>query len=277
MLSSAISSTGEQITSVDIKSLKRGDIKLPDDAVVIVISESKSAPIPDKRMAVQNTHGVLANLIRALSADGSLSKHFVTALESALVTTALQANRQGDANLENVLDQVLRRREHFPLTQFSPSVQIKHVEQLNTNDLAPSKNPKAISLNLSNPEKLRAKVLVSTTWLTAQELSKGAGYKNVNTSAQPNKWKRESKIFAVSQDGRDLFPEYALGDDGKPLPIIKNILKIFDGKKSAWSIAAWFASSNSWLGGDTPMSKLKSQPDAVVEAARMEMIPSEHG
>ncbi|WP_445767186.1 hypothetical protein [Rheinheimera sp.] len=277
MLSSTISSTGEQITSVDIKSLKRGDIKLPDDAVVIVISESTSTSLPDKRLAAQNTHGVLANLIRALSADGSLSRHFVTALESALVTTALQANRQGDANLENVLEQVLKRREHFPLTRLGSSAQIKHVEQLNANDLVPSKSPTAVGLNLSNPEKLRAKVLTSTAWLTAQELSKGAGYKNVNTSAQPNKWKRESKIFAVSQDGRDLFPEYALGDDGKPLPAIKNILKIFDGKMSAWSIAAWFASGNSWLGGDTPMSKLKAQPDAVLKAAHMEMTPSEHG
>lgn len=277
MLSSAISSTGEQITSVDIKSLKRGDIKLPDDAVVIVISESNSTRLPGSRLAVPNAHGVLAELVRALSADGSLSKHFVTALESALVTTALQANRQGDANLENVLDQVLRRREHFPSIQFGPSVQIKHVERLKTSDLTPYKKTKEASLNRSNPEKLRAQVFASTSWLTAQELSQRAGYRNRNTSAQPNKWKRESRIFAVSHDGRDLFPEYALGDDGKPLPVFKDILKIFGGKKSAWSIAAWFASVNSWLGGNTPMSTLKSQPDAVVEAARMEMTPSEHG
>jgi hypothetical protein len=144
-------------------------------------------------------------------------------------------------------------------------------------DTSHTKDSSLTAQRLSEPKKLREMVLSACKWLTAKEVSEEAGLVNANTSSAPNKWKKANKIFAISHAGSDLFPQFALGDDGKPLPIIKVILDTFDGKKSPWAIAAWFVSSNSWLGGDTPMNILTSIPDAVVEAARMEVNSSQHG
>ncbi len=113
--------------------------------------------------------------------------------------------------------------------------------------------------------------------MTAQQVSENAGYQGLNSSVLPNKWKKTGEIFAISIGGKDFFPIYGFGIDGKPVPKMKEILAILSAHRTAIVIASWFVSSNSWLGGKTPMDELAEHPLDVLNAARMEVAPVEHG
>jgi len=130
-------------------------------------------------------------------------------------------------------------------------------------------------IKFSDPEKLRRIVLASSKWLTVRDFyqqAPGAGDLSL-----VEKWKQESKIFSLVNQNVELIPEYALDQYGNPKLIIQAILHRFEGKKSSLAIAIWFVSVNGWLGGKTPISCLEMSPDAVLEAARMEAFPSDHG
>ncbi|MGL5489675.1 MAG: hypothetical protein ACRDC6_25905 [Shewanella sp.] len=131
--------------------------------------------------------------------------------------------------------------------------------------------------NVVTPAQLREKVLSLSEWLTEQQVSDNSGYKGSNSSALPNKWIKAGQIFAISVGGKDLFPAYGFGIDGKPLPKMKEILAILSAHRTALVIASWFVSANSWLGGKTPMDELAERPLDVLKAARMEVTPIEHG
>ena len=124
---------------------------------------------------------------------------------------------------------------------------------------------------------LRDQVLERAKWLTAQEVSENAGYKNANTSGQPNKWKKAGRIFAITVDGKDRCPAYGLGDDGKPLPQMAEVLSILSPHRQPLAIASWFASANSWLGSKTPMESIAENSQGVLKAAKMEVASIEHG
>lgn len=66
----------------------------------------------------------------------------------------------------------------------------------------------------------RNAVLESGDWLTAAEVAQLAGLSTRNTSAQPNKWKKQGRIFAIHHGGIDYFPGYGLDCDAgfRPLP-----------------------------------------------------------
>lgn len=129
---------------------------------------------------------------------------------------------------------------------------------------------------VATPAQLRDQVLSRGKWLTAQEVSENAGYKNSNPSVQPNKWKKAGKIFAITVDGKDRFPAYGLGDDGKPLPQMAEVLSVLGPHRQPLAIASWFASANSWLGSKTPMESIADNPQGVLNAAKMEVAPVEH-
>ncbi|EIS3740156.1 hypothetical protein LO908_002525 [Aeromonas hydrophila] len=131
--------------------------------------------------------------------------------------------------------------------------------------------------NVVTAAQLCEQVLSRSAWLTAQQVSDNAGYKGSNVSALPNKWKKTGQIFTISVEGKDLFPAYGFGIDGKPRPQVKEILAILAAHRTALVIASWFVSANSWLGGKTPMDKLAECPLDVLKAARMEVAPVEHG
>ncbi|WP_236765988.1 hypothetical protein [Aeromonas hydrophila] len=124
---------------------------------------------------------------------------------------------------------------------------------------------------------LRDQVLARAKWLTAQEVSENAGYKNANPSVQPNKWKKAGRIFAITVDGKDRFPAYSLGVDGKPLPQLEDVLSVLSPHRQPLAIASWFASANSWLGSKTPMESIAENPQGVLRAAKMEVASIEHG
>jgi len=106
-------------------------------------------------------------------------------------------------------------------------------------------------------------------WLSATEVAKVAGLSATNPSAQPNKWKRERRIFAINSEGVDLFPAYGLDPKNsyRPRAGLKPILDIFGETKDAWGLAYWFAAVNGFLGGKRPQDVLLTDPDRVAAAA----------
>lgn len=130
---------------------------------------------------------------------------------------------------------------------------------------------------MQHPSELQDYILTLSTWLTAQEVLSNSGFKGHHLDFLPYMWVVHGRIFSLSVNGCTLFPAYALGLDGRPLPTMKHILSVFSGKRHALSIACWFASVNSWLGGIAPMDMLLKDGDAVLYAAKMEVASIEHG
>ena len=125
----------------------------------------------------------------------------------------------------------------------------------------------------------RKGVLDSGDWLTAAQVAELAGFSPSNPSAQPNKWKRERAIFALRHHGVDYFPGYALDPAAgyRPLRELALVLAVFKEKKDDWGLAYWFASVNSFLGGERPQDLLRAHSDRVVAAAEDELIGAAHG
>ena len=125
----------------------------------------------------------------------------------------------------------------------------------------------------------RNAVLESGDWLTAADVAQLAGLSTRNPSAQPNKWKKQGLIFAISHNGVDYFPGYGLDREAnfRPLKAMAKVIEAFAGHKDGWGMAYWFRSDNSFLGGKRPQDLLATAPDRVIEAALDEIQEIAHG
>ncbi|MFC5696754.1 hypothetical protein ACFPU0_14430 [Pseudomonas sp. GCM10022186] len=127
--------------------------------------------------------------------------------------------------------------------------------------------------------KAKKTVLESGSWVSAGDIASLAGFTSRNSSSQPNRWKRERRIFAIRHNGSDYFPIYALDKEAgyRPLPAMAEVLKVFDGQKDGWGLAYWFASVNSCLSGNRPQDLLTVAPARVIAAAADEVAGVTHG
>jgi hypothetical protein len=125
----------------------------------------------------------------------------------------------------------------------------------------------------------RNAVLESADWLTAAQVAELAGLSASNPSTQPNKWKRQKQIFAITHNGVDYFPGYGLDPDTgyRPRKALKPVLDVFGEHKDGWGLAYWFLSANSFLGGKRPQDVLASEPEHVIAAAEDEIKEVNHG
>lgn len=130
---------------------------------------------------------------------------------------------------------------------------------------------------LGKHESLLNLIFAASEWYDSVTLCKLAGFSGANPSAQPHKWKKAGKVFALRRGNTDFYPSYAFGDDFRPLLAMKEILGVFHDKKSDLKIAAWFASENSWLRNQRPLDLILASPEAVIEAAEFEVSPIDHG
>ncbi|WP_145586897.1 integrase [Yersinia kristensenii] len=131
--------------------------------------------------------------------------------------------------------------------------------------------------NAQRREQLNARILADSVWLTARELSEKASFKNTNPSAGPNRWKSAGRIFALQLNGKDKYPEYALDEGFRPIPVVKQVISLLGEKKTPWGLAIWFGSENSWLGGKKPKDVLATIPKQVLLAAQAEAEGGAHG
>ncbi len=166
-----------------------------------------------------------------------------------------------------MLELMLQRHDHATLEK---------VAEL----LVPKKQPTKLMLKeAAMLAKAKKAVLEGSEWLTAMELAELAGLSTRNPSAQPNKWKKAGKIFAINHAGIDYFPGYALDPKSgyRPYKSLTKILQVFSGHKDSWGVAIWFASQNSFLGTERPLDQIKNEPDRVLAAAMDDVQEIAHG
>lgn len=120
------------------------------------------------------------------------------------------------------------------------------------------------------------RVMKGTTWLTADDVSSGMGSEGLKTGLTVDDLLAESSVFAIEGAPGLLFPAYAFDTHGQPLPAMKKILEALN-DCSAVSIACWFESTSSQLGGKRPRELLQLDPAAVVIAAQAFVVGPEHG
>ena len=130
---------------------------------------------------------------------------------------------------------------------------------------------------LTDSATLKEMVLAASKWLSSESVGELAQMSPTNLRKEPNKWKREGKVFTLKAGNADVYPDYAFDDEGRPLPAMKTVLEIFKNKRSNLQIAAWFASVNGWLDGAAPMNLIAAEPEKVIEAAKSEVEPIDHG
>jgi len=127
--------------------------------------------------------------------------------------------------------------------------------------------------------KAQSRILESGDFLPAAEVARLAGFSENNPSTQPNKWKREKRIFAFTFDGRDYYPAFGIDPHRsyRPRPALAKVLKTFGNTKSPWQLAFWFAGMNSFLGAARPQDLLATAPERVIAAAKDEVQGVRHG
>ena len=125
-------------------------------------------------------------------------------------------------------------------------------------------------------DELNSKILSASEWLTFNDLGIKLGTDIDLVKDLIDSWIKDNLIFVIEHNQHRLIPAYALDASCKPIPVIQNVLTIFNGKKSAWAIAAWFASLNGWLGGITPIEAISSNPERITAAAMAEVSSAEH-
>jgi len=121
----------------------------------------------------------------------------------------------------------------------------------------------------------RARYMKEVPLLLSSQVAELSGSKARNGSAKASRWKKERRIFSVRWNGVDYYPAFQFSTDGgKPLPVIQTVLEILGEKNySEWQIAFWFWSGNGWLRDGSPMETIKSDPAAVIEAAKRQVEP----
>lgn len=80
----------------------------------------------------------------------------------------------------------------------------------------------------------------------------------------------EGAVFSVRYHDAEVFPGYQFDEQGRPLPVIAQVLAVLREVRSPWEIALWFTGANGWLGAARPVDLLRTAPEGVVEAARHE-------
>lgn len=106
--------------------------------------------------------------------------------------------------------------------------------------------------------------------LTSAQVAELAGSRASNRAALANRWKQEGRIFSVSYEGATLYPAFQLDAEGRPRPVIAEVIRSLGSKSTDWELALWFTTNVGWLDGQRPVDLLESDPAAVVEAAESE-------
>ena len=121
--------------------------------------------------------------------------------------------------------------------------------------------------------RMRAKavelVMGGTRWLTAADMPSHA----IPLLAG---WLEQGRIFALEQEGVQLFPRYAFDSIGEPVPVLKDVLNVLAGC-SPFQIAAWFESTSAYLNAKRPREVLELDGAAVVMAAHRLVEGAVHG
>jgi hypothetical protein len=117
---------------------------------------------------------------------------------------------------------------------------------------------------------LRTRLVRDFGAYTGPDLANMAGSGAANRFQVAHRWKKEGRIFGVPYQGDTVYLAFQFGSDGRPLPVVREVLRGLDGWPP-WDVAGWFVFRNRRLEQRRPADLLERDPDAVVAAARAEM------
>jgi len=121
---------------------------------------------------------------------------------------------------------------------------------------------------------LRARFLKNFECLDAEGVHKIYGSKAENTAALAAKWRKEGRIFGMEYRSKQLHPVFQFDEDGKPKPIIKEILGALGAEMGPWQKAIWFTAENPLLGRRRPADLLEEDPEEVLRVASQLSAPN---
>ena len=109
-------------------------------------------------------------------------------------------------------------------------------------------------------------ILQNSEWVTASQLSDIINPALRNKHAKAGSFLKDKRVFALLKDGENIYPRYQFDATGQPIPVVAEILKVFDGYTS-FRVAAWFESTSSALNGKRPREVLETMSREVLAAA----------
>ena len=104
--------------------------------------------------------------------------------------------------------------------------------------------------------------------LSSADVDEAAGSDPQNRSGMAHRWRVHAQVFTVEVGEEPLFPGFQFDPDGRPRPIIAEVIDVLGDRLEGWELALWFTGSNDWLGGLRPVDVLDSAAEQVVDAAR---------
>lgn len=116
---------------------------------------------------------------------------------------------------------------------------------------------------------VRARVFQSGDWISRKQWLQLASGSCLNGGVDPVQLLADGRIFSLKPGKVDYYPIYGL--DGRcgyqPFVGLSDVLAVLSSRMDEWSMAAWFQSQNSSLGGVAPKALLAFAPDRVLAAA----------
>ncbi len=208
------------------------------------------------------------DLISGLSADAKVSVVVADATKVDAVVAALKRVQGADQIVVVAGAQPLTARI-ADFTRVLATIDLQNerlVDAMFT--LARTASPAAVSQQQRNVE-AREELADEFDLLDSEDVASAAGSTARNRSATASRWLGEQQIFAVDHRGAKLYPGFQFGKNGRPRPVIKQILELFapyglDG----WETALWFTTATGWLEDKRPVDLLTKAPAEVVDAAR---------
>lgn len=110
----------------------------------------------------------------------------------------------------------------------------------------------------------------STEWLTAAQIATLANLPIANPIAAVGRWKKQGRIFALRRDGKNYYPRFALGSDYRPVPVVRDVIKVLADYHPEL-LAGWFDSTSHFLGGRRPRDVIAEEPAKVLAGARHQL------
>jgi hypothetical protein len=93
-------------------------------------------------------------------------------------------------------------------------------------------------------DELKRRIIEQVPSLTSDEVAQLGGAS----------WREEGKVFALPTEAGEVYPAFQF-KNGAPLPVIELVLAHLP-PRTPWQVAAWFVSTNGWLGDEEPMNVL---------------------
>jgi hypothetical protein len=110
--------------------------------------------------------------------------------------------------------------------------------------------------------------------LTSDEIAEQATSLATNRAAIASRWAKERKIFSVPFEGKLRFPAFQL-QDGRPIPAVADVIRVFPAPTTGWELAYFFSSPNMNVGGRKPAELLKQDSGRLVSLAQAFVHPAD--